>query len=377
MGILNAVCLAVVIACIITSSVIKNTLLTQQAADVWKGDGELRFTQLSAYFRQDESITEASINALRAKVSTTLTENTMEVPEGGSLFTDAYSADGKVTLMRGKDVTEIRAYGVGGDFFLFHPLELLSGSYIWASDLTKDRIVIDENVAWRFFGSSDVAGMEITVNGRVFLVAGVVRLEMDKFSQRVVEDDPCVFVDYSVLSTQDEWGGNIVPAEITSYEIVMPNPITRFAMQVVRGTFLSETIDIVENTDRYGSEHLNFLVWNFGSRSAENTGILYPYWENAARLSEDYAALFLCIRNIFLILPLLTAAVLAVLGIKFVYLRRWKYVGKVTGFFGDIIDKRRVKKYAEQQARKNGEAGNLDKPVKVKKLGRRRKKTEK
>ena len=365
-GVLNAVCIAAVIVCVIMGSSIKNMLLTQQAADIWKGDGDIRFTQLSAYFRPEESIPESTINSLRAKISTSLTEITLEAPEGGSLFTDAFSANGKVTLTRGNDQTDIRAYGIGGDFFLFHPLELLSGSYIWGSDLMKDRIVIDENVAWRFFGSSDVAGMEITVNGRVFLIAGVVRFETDRYSRRVIGDDPCVFVDYSVLAEQ-----GTAQVGINSYELVMPNPITNFAMQIVRGTFISETIDVVENTYRYSSGHLNYLIRNFGSRSAENTGILYPYWENAARLSEDYAALTLFVRNVFLILPILTLATLAVLGVRFVYVRRLMYSGKVTGFFGDIIDKRRIRKYEEQQANGGKPASDSVSIKKVRRFGRR------
>jgi len=347
-GILNSLCIIAVIVCAVFLSQIKSTLLTQQTAERWGGDSELRFAQVSAFFRTDESTSVATIDALRAKVATALTESSLKAPEGGRLFTDAFSTEGRVTLSRGKDQTTVSAYGIGGDFFLFHPLELLSGGYIWGSDLMKDRIVLDERIAWRFFGSSDVAGMEIMLNGNPFIIAGVIRPEADEYSQRVISGDPCVYVDYSVLSTELSGEGlaaSTSSSGINCYEIVMPNPISNYAVQTLRQTFSSDSIDIVENTSRYDSARISYLMKNFGSRSAENTGILYPYWENAARLSEDYTALLTFIRNFFLILPLLTAAFLAVLGVLAYRKRRTAILGSAKSFFVGIIDRRRTKRY--------------------------------
>ena len=41
-------------------------------------------------------------------------------------------------------------------------------------------------------------------------------------------------------------------------------------------------------------------------------GVIYPYWENAARLTEDYAALLLVLSVIFALCPLTFAAVLVI-----------------------------------------------------------------
>ncbi len=35
------------------------------------------------------------------------------------------------------------------------------------------------------------------------------------------------------------------------------------------------------------------VVGDFGKRSMNTEGVVYPYWENAARLLEDYMALTL------------------------------------------------------------------------------------
>ena len=356
-GILNGICVTAVIICAVLLSSIRGTLLSQRVTEQWRGDSDLRFAQVSAFFRVDEPTTEEAINSMRAKVATSLTESSLEAEDGGRLFTDAFSAEGRVTLSRGKNQTTVAAYGIGGDFFLFHPLELLSGSYITSDDLMKDRVVLDESLAWRFFGSSDIAGMEITLDGRTFLIAGVVRPESDQYTQRVISGDPCVYVDYSVLAAGNSPsvdGPSVAPSGasapgIFSYEIVLPNPITSYAVNLLRAGFPSDTVDIVENSSRYGSERISYLIENFGSRSAENTGILYPYWENAARLSEDYAALVTFIKNFFLALPLLTLAFLAVLGIRAIYIRRGIFWGKFGGIFSKGLDRHRVKKYERQQ----------------------------
>lgn len=91
----------------------------------------------------------------------------MEAPEGGSLYTDAYS--GRTSLsVSGKSPgsVTVTAVGAGGNYFLFHPLTLLSGGYISDEDYMADRVVLDAQTAFNLFGSSDVAGMEVTINGR-------------------------------------------------------------------------------------------------------------------------------------------------------------------------------------------------------------------
>ena len=50
---------------------------------------------------------------------------------------------------------EVKAIGVGGNFFHFHPLRLRSGSYIAEDDFMLDRVVLDETLAWQLFGGFD------------------------------------------------------------------------------------------------------------------------------------------------------------------------------------------------------------------------------
>jgi hypothetical protein len=51
-------------------------------------------------------------------------------------------------------------------------------------------------------------------------------------------------------------------------------------------------------------------------------GVIYPYWENALRLTEDYAAALLLLAVLFAICPVVTAAVLVIRSIR----RGYRYV---------------------------------------------------
>ncbi|MFR7742653.1 MAG: ABC transporter permease [Acutalibacteraceae bacterium] len=48
-----------------------------------------------------------------------------------------------------------------------------------SDELYGDRVVLDAQTAFNLFGSSDVAGMEVTINGETFPIAGVVKSEDD------------------------------------------------------------------------------------------------------------------------------------------------------------------------------------------------------
>ena len=52
------------------------------------------------------------------------------------------------------------------------------------------------------------------------------------------------------------------------------------------------------------------LVRQFGSRSMQKLGVLYPYWENAARCIEDWCSLLLFLCLLLSVLPIACGLVL-------------------------------------------------------------------
>ncbi len=63
------------------------------------------------------------------------------------------------------------------------------------------------------------------------------------------------------------------------------------------------------NTERFSSGRL-FGLWKTAySRSMQSMGMMYPYWENAARVVEDRCARLLLAAVLALLIPAVTAAV--------------------------------------------------------------------
>ena len=94
----------------------------------------------------------------------------------------------------------------------------------------------------------------------------------------------------------------------------MPDPITGFGKNMLNDSFPVGNGIVVENSRRYTMPNLIQVVKDFGKRSMGVSGIIYPYWENAVRLTEDYAALLLVLTVLFAICPVVSILVTAIRG---------------------------------------------------------------
>lgn len=293
---MNALLLILIALCLFKIHSYSNVLLSQQAESYWKGDSKLRFAQVSCFFPVDKLTSTDSIRAFRKTIDSKLVDAGVEPKEDGQYWTDCYSATDSLTVKGDRNSTEATVIGVGGNFFLFHPYELLSGSYIAEDDLMKDRVVLDYELAWKLFGGDNLAGMTVTINGKPYYVAGVVRRETDKFSDRAFSGEPVMFMSYDTLSalkpgkSDGTDTGKAAGAGIDCYEIAMPDPISNYAEAFVTESFKSAKGVVVENSARYSFSSIINMFRKFGSRSIYDSGVVYPYWENAARVSEVYVA---------------------------------------------------------------------------------------
>lgn len=306
---MNVVLALLALACAWGLNAVKSALLTQSAAKAWRGSSEMRFAQVSVFLPEDEKTDVNSIESFRRTLDQALVDASLEAPEGGSLYTDAYSGTATVSVVSGKTSLSVKTIGVGGDFFLFHPLTLRSGSYLTGSDYMPDRVLLDEELAWALFGSYDVAGMSIQIGERTYPVAGVVHREDDFASKEAYQDGPGMFMSYEALNAISE-------TKLSCYEIVMPDMISGYAESVVKDKFPVGDGTVVENTGRYSFGNLWSIFRSYGKRSMNTQGIIYPYWENAARLTEDYAALLLALLILFAICPVVFAVIWVVRTVK-------------------------------------------------------------
>lgn len=353
---LNVVLALGSLSCLLGLRTVSHTLNSTTAADRFRGESEMRFAQVACYLPVGQGKQETDIFAFRQKLEAAMVEQSLEAPENGSLYVDAYCGSAEVSVSAEHGSGTVTALGVGGDFFYFHPLDLRGGTYISGDDLMDDLVVLDEEMAWRLFGSTDLAGMDLTINGQPFVVAGVIARESDFATKKAYTADGGIFMSYTALNDllAGESGGASQDQEeqpapqaapalgIDCYEIVLPDPISSYAMNVVKENFPVGEGDIVENSARYSFSHLWSVVRSFGERSMRTNGVIYPYWENALRLTEDYAALLLLLAILLALCPLTVILVTAVKVIRRSY-RAAK--AAIPAKVEAAVEKRREEKY--------------------------------
>jgi len=298
-----------VFLCVIANQ-LSATKEEQQMAKRWGATGD-RVCQVSCFFSPNANISVDSIEEFEHSIDSSLMEASItsnSMNESARLWADAFSADGQITISSDKATLTADAIGIGGDFFLFHPLHLLSGAYFSGNDVNTDYCVIDSDAAWQLFGSNDVAGMTVTIGAKTHIITGVIQREEGRLSEAAGLDDTLVYVSYETLSTLGSSNG------INHYEIVLPNPVSGFALNLVKEgiPFNEREMEILENSSRYSLKNKIFTILAFGTRSMNGKSIIYPYWENVARGYEDILAVVLFLQLLFLLYPVVLAAVFVI-----------------------------------------------------------------
>ncbi len=259
-----------------------------------------------------------------------------------NLYTVSYCAQGQVTLsFENRTLENAAAIGAGGDFFIFHPLTLLSGTYFDGDDIMKDRIVIDEDTAWQLFGSTDIIGQSVMIADVPHYIVGVVKKETGKLNEAAGLSKSYVYMSYDSLSKYgtilsgvtesheiSEDGVTASAGGINCVEVLCPNPVKGLALKLCRESLVSneEVVVAIDNTDRFSAFALFAVLKNFFTRSMWGKAVFYPYWENVARGYEDILALILLIRTIAIV----TLSVIVVVIIVNLYRhKRWTVRGIV------------------------------------------------
>lgn len=351
-------CFLLVIAglfCILLIYLIRNGLISQQGAERFSGDGQ-RYAQISAFYTQKEEIKKENIDAFRSKFAKSLEEASIKNEnENARLWIDSYSGKSKISVSSDKNTADVTMLGVGGDFFFMHPLTMVKGYYFANDEVMKDRILIDKVVAWRLFGSTDVLGMRIKIGEQTCLVAGVFELPKKKVYKNALGKTPMIIVPFSLMNQLESDS-----ASINCYEVILPNPVSGFAKQMVLKNIadidlssqdsskldLEElNVQILENTKRFSMLRL-FQTWKtFGTRSMHKNIIEYPFWENVARAKEDLAVSLLKGAILFLLIPCISSLCW---GWKRFKNRRWT-IKRLIDMIQEKIEAKKKKKWEEKK----------------------------
>lgn len=296
----------------------------QQAAVRWDAEGGC--AQVSAFFTRGLEVNDFQIMSFERELENALTEAAVTAEnENARLYVDAYSAQGKITVISDQSTLEAGAIGIGGDFFFFHPLQLVSGGYFSGNDLMKDSIIVDEEAAWQLFGSSDIEGMSVTIGGVPHYISGVVKRQEGRFAENAGLNNTIIYVSAETLS---EYGTS---EGISCYEVAAPNPVKGFVYNTLKEKFglKEDEMLVVENSSRYSLEAMIPVVLDFGIRSMQNSAVHFPYWENIARGYEDVRAVVLIIQFIFLLIPgiiIFTALIIKWKNRKYTVKDIWMYL---------------------------------------------------
>lgn len=338
--IVNASALAISLVCLIVCLSLSGTLESQKAAARWAGEDAGDYAQLSCFMSGSDSLDLGQIYTFRQALEGRLTEEALELPENARPYTDAWSAVRSLSVSGEHGSGRATATAVGGDFFFFHPFRLLSGSYIAEGDYMDDRVVLDRELAWRLYGSDDLAGLTVEIEGVPFVVAGVIDRDRDNASEKAQSASMGLYLSYSAyrrLEGADE--------TIGCYEIVMPEPVRGFAEGFVKGQFPLGGGELVVNSGRFGVEGSWGILRDFGTRSMRLTDVVYPDWENAARYLGDWCALLLGVALALAVCPAVT--VCAALGLGLV--RGCRYLAKkLPALISEAVDRSRKKRYARR-----------------------------
>ncbi len=306
------------------------------------------------------------------EMNTIIVEQLMDIPERKgikSLYDVSYCAQGLVNLsFENREVKEASAIGFGGDFFLFHPLELVKGGYIPDTAIMKDGIVIDEDMAWQLFGSVDVVGQSVLIGEVPHFVIGVVRRDKGRIEESSGLSGSFVYMSYDSLSKYgdilsgktnkeeiSEDGKTAQKGGINTIEVVCPNPVSGLALTAVKESLGLDDryVSAVDNTERYSFFALFDVIRSFGTRSMWSKAIFYPYWENVARGYEDILALMLLFRTICIV----AIAVILVILVIDLYRHRSFTMASVVSYLADKKYDLEVR-YNQRKLGDNGDTSN-------------------
>ena len=320
-------------------------LQSQQQAERWAGESGERFTQFSVFFSENGGLQLNDVGSLRQTLNEKLTAASIEVPAGGRLFCDAWSTSGsgKVQGPRGGFDAEIIA--AGGSFFDFHPQEICSGGFLAEGDLMKDRVVLDAQLAWLLYGSTDLAGLTVSIGDREFVIAGVIARDSSRGMEKVSDRVPQLYLPF------ETWLAMTEGAAADCYEIVLPDPAEGFAKSLLEECLPKEGRILRRNTGRFEfSESLKALK-GFSTRAVRREAIAFPAWENAALWQETRCTLLYVLGLLLLAFP---AVLVCILLVRLLLLAKRKLRGSGKRLREKALDRIDARRERRMQRRSSG-----------------------
>ena len=312
-----------------------------------------KYAQVSAFITDDYALDKNNLPIAEYGFVQALEKAGVDISEEtGRTYLYGYSKPvGPVFISGSKGSAAAEATAVGGDFFMFHPYELCSGTYFDTEDVNGDGVILDTDTAWTLFGSSNVAGMQVDIGGRIYPVRGVIRRDTGLFTKASGEDDSMIFISYGVADSMLGGGEYGEKTGITCFEILMKNPVRHFAYDTLKKVLEDSygvqegSCELVENSSRFSLLSELKVVLNMGKRSMKTNSVTYPGWENRARGYEDVVSVLTLVKCLLFIYPIVIIVIYAIRLVKILKEKIKKLIASIR----KKADDKYLKKWLERQ----------------------------
>ena len=299
------------------------------AAERWKCGSKTNYGQVSCFFANDAGFSTGSVEAVKNLFYQKLSEASITPEENKKLICCAYSTPaGKVSMSGdGAGISDADITAVGGDFFFFRNFRLRSGAFFEDDDLLKNGAVIDRQAAWNLYGSDDIAGQNIYINNVKLFVSGVIDFPDTKAEKSSAGKTPKAYVSYDAAKmifgggddNKNQEGGRSDFNRVTCYECISPEPVENFTYNVIKKEYAktyNDNLIIVNNSKRFESGTRIKAMKNISDSVVVKKDIVYPYWENASRITEIRLSFIYWGRRLLLIIPIITLIVLFIKAVR-------------------------------------------------------------
>ncbi len=303
-----------------------------KAGKRWSSDGS-PYAVIAAYTDDDNGFDESTLGMWEHSMESALTEAAVS-SVGGRRWAYAASFETELTVSAKKTTTALVTVAVG-DFFTFHTYDFVFGSGFLNDMSNPMGVVLDEDLAWKLFGATNVVGMTFTAGGEEYTVSGVYKPEKTGGAYGYT------YGKRPRMIMSGRGYAKIGQCSYTTYEAVLPNPVKSFAKNIFDNVIRlnEDKSDIIEATKRFSLEN-RFSNMKKLTYSWININTLeYPYWENEARVSDYRCARLMIFEIIFA--SVAGAALIA--SIVLVVVSGYTPVASVKNLFGKAARHKKTK----------------------------------
>ncbi len=280
---------------------IPRELIEYKSSEKW---GAEEYAHMAAYMNTDAGFTANAMLKALSELESAYTVDSVDT--AAALYSASMETSATLSAQNSDRSASCNATVYLGDYFRFHPLEIIEGAYPSIDSTHTDSILIDELAAWQLFGTQrGVTGLEAKIGNDVYTVCGVVSVPQGVYSE-VYGEKPRVYINADSAACRAGSSGR----SFTSFEAMIPDPITNFAENALTGVI--ESFDpIIQNIDtRFEGETLKEVYDGQTALITDSRQTNYPYTEKAMLILSLKAADAYAVLRVMFIISLVGITVL-------------------------------------------------------------------